>query len=317
MQWTQRPYDSLSSCEGRVATPPHSRLNFLSESKTILRKLLHLVLLLGTLGPGLAWSQTPSPLQEWQYSGGVALQRLFEPNVPTWRVDLGVATEAEPVYQGAAATRIYGGPMFNIRYKDIAFFSPGEGLGYNFLRGSNYRIGVSVGYDSGRREADEYDHLRGLGNISLAPSVKLFGSYVVSKAFPLVVQADVRQIVLGGADGTLGDLEAYMPLPGSSKTFVMFLGPSITWANRSYLQKEFGVTAEQSLASTEHYPIFAVHGGTNSVGLGFSATKIFTQRWLLNVNAAYSRLRGSAAESPITESKVQRGLAMSIVYHWE
>ena len=282
-----------------------------------MRKLVCLALFMGLLGPGLAWSQTPSPLQEWQYSGGVVLQKLFQPDVPEWRVDLGAAAEAEPVYQGAAATRIYGGPMFNIRYKDRAFFSAGEGIGYNFLRGSNYRVGMAVGYDSGRREADDYDHLRGLGNISLAPSVKLFGSYVVSKAFPLVVQADVRQIVLGGADGTLGDLEAYMPLPGSSKTFVMFLGPSITWANRSYLQKEFGVTAEQSLASTEHYPIFAVHGGTNSVGLGFSATKIFTQRWLLNVNAAYSRLRGSAAESPITESKVQRGLAMSIVYHWE
>ena len=286
------------------------------ESKTILRKLLRLALLLGILGPGLAWSQTPSPLQEWQYSGGVALQRLFEPNVPTWRVDLGVATEAEPVYQGAAATRIYGGPMFNIRYKDIAFFSPGEGLGYNFLRGSNYRIGVSVGYDSGRREADEYDHLRGLGNISLAPSVKLFGSYVVSKSFPMVVQADVRQIVLGGADGTLGDLEAYLPLPGSSKSFVMFLGPSITWANASYLQRMFGVTETQSLASTEHYPVFNVEGGTNSVGLGFSATKFMTPHWLLNIDAAISQLRGSAENSPLIEARTQRVIALSIDYQW-
>jgi outer membrane scaffolding protein for murein synthesis (MipA/OmpV family) len=133
----------------------------------------------------------------------------------------------------------------------------------------------------------------------------------------MVVQADVRQIVLGGADGTLGDLEAYLPLPGSSKSFVMFLGPSITWANASYLQRVFGVTEAQSLASTEHYPVFNVEGGTNSVGLGFSATKFLSQRWLLNLNAAYSRLRGSAADSPITEAKVQRALSLSVVYHWE
>jgi outer membrane scaffolding protein for murein synthesis (MipA/OmpV family) len=94
----------------------------------------------------------------------------------------------------------------------------------------------------------------------------------------------------------------------------MFLGPSITWANHSYLQKVYGVTQGQSLASGD--PIFNVHGGTNSWGLGFSATKFFTQHWLLNVDAAYSRLRGSAAESPITESRVQRGLALSLVYHW-
>jgi len=36
----------------------------ISESKTLLRKLLFLALLLGALGPRLAWSQTPSPLQE-------------------------------------------------------------------------------------------------------------------------------------------------------------------------------------------------------------------------------------------------------------
>ena len=64
--------------------------------------------------------------------------------------------------------------------------------------------------------------------------------------------------VIGGADGTVGDLEAYMPLPGSSKGFVMFLGPSITWANHSYLQKVYGVTQGQSLASGD--PIFNVHG---------------------------------------------------------
>jgi outer membrane scaffolding protein for murein synthesis (MipA/OmpV family) len=279
-----------------------------------LRKLVYLALLLGALGPRLAWSQTPSPLQEWQYSGGVVLQQLFEPHLPQWRVVLGTAAEVEPVYAGARASRVFGGPVINIRYRDEAFFSVGEGLGYNFLRGRYYRVGISIGYDAGRREADDYANLRGLGNISVAPAVKLFGSYVLSKDFPLVIQADVRQIVLGGADGTVGDLEAYMPLPGSSKNFVMFLGPSITWANASYLRKVFGVTQGQSLASGD--PIFNVHGGTNSVGLGFSATKLFGHHWLLNVDAAYSHLRGSAAESPITETRVQRALAMSLDYRW-
>ena len=74
----------------------------LSESRIILRKLVYLVLVLGALGPGLAWSQTPSPLQEWQYSGGIALAQLFEPKQPDWRVITGLAAEAEPVYSGAS-----------------------------------------------------------------------------------------------------------------------------------------------------------------------------------------------------------------------
>jgi outer membrane scaffolding protein for murein synthesis (MipA/OmpV family) len=278
-----------------------------------LRKLLCLALLLWALGPRLAWSQTPSPLQEWQYSGGIILQQLFEPNLPDWRIVLGAAAEAQPVYQGASAVRVIGGPVINIRYKDVAFFSTGEGLGYNFLRGRYYRVGVALGWDLGRRVPDDYPNLHGLGDISLAPSLKLYASYVLSKDFPMVVQVDVRKI-LGGADGIIGDLEAYMPLPGSSKTFFMFAGPSITWANHRYLSKEYGVTLTQSLASGD--PIFNVHGGTNSVGFGFSATKMLTGKWLINLDAAVSQLRGSAANSPITEARTQRALAVSVNYHW-
>jgi outer membrane scaffolding protein for murein synthesis (MipA/OmpV family) len=278
-----------------------------------LRKLLYLALILGVLGPRLAWCQTPSPLQEWQYSGGIVLQQLFEPNMPDWRVVLGAAAEVEPVYQGAKAERVQGGPVINIRYKDIAFFSVGEGLGYNFLRGRYYRVGISLGWDDGRRVPDDYPNLKGMGDIPLAPSLKLYGTYVLSKDFPLVIQMDARKI-LGGADGVLGDLEAYMPLPGSSKKFVMFLGPSITWANHRYLQREFGVTQTQSLASGD--PVFNVHGGTNSVGVGFSATSFLTDHWLVNMDGAVSQLRGSAAESPITERRTQRALAVSVDYHW-
>lgn len=296
----------------RIAAAEKPRLN--CRSVSLLRKLICMALLLGALGPRLAWSQTPSPLQEWQYSGGIVLQQLFEPNLPDWRMVAGLAAELEPVYLGARAQRVYGGPVVNIRYKDEAFFSVGEGVGYNFLRGRYFRVGISLGYDEGRREADDYAHLRGLGNISVAPAVKLYASYVVSKDFPMVIQTSVRQIVFGGADGTTGTLEAYMPLPGSSKGFVMFLGPSITWANASFLQKNFGVTQSQSLASGD--PIFNVHGGNNAVGIGFSATKFITEHWLLNADAAYSQLRGSAAESPITESRVQKALALSLNYHW-
>jgi len=87
------------------------------------RPLIFLALLLGALGPRLACSQTPSPLQEWQYSGGIVLQQLFEPHLPQWRTVVGVAADLEPVYQGARAYRLRGGPVINIRYKDLAFFS--------------------------------------------------------------------------------------------------------------------------------------------------------------------------------------------------
>jgi outer membrane scaffolding protein for murein synthesis (MipA/OmpV family) len=56
----------------------------------------------------------------------------------------------------------------------------------------------------------------------------------------------VRKFI-GGADGIVGDVSAYLPLPGSSERFVMFAGPSVTFADRRYMQKEYGVSAAQSL----------------------------------------------------------------------
>ena len=276
-------------------------------------RLSLLTLTLCVLLPRSAWSQTPSPLQEWQYPGGTILEKIFEPNLPDWRFVLGAAVSSEPRYDGARPYRISPGPVIVVLYKDIAFASVGEGLGVNILRGDKYRAGISIGYDLGRPMSDDYTHLHGLGDITPAPVVKAFGSYVVSKKFPLVLRMDVRRIV-GGAGGLLGDLEAFMPLPGSSKTFVMFAGPSFTFSNGQYMRKVFGVSAAQAAAS--QYPIYEAHGGAMAAGLGFSATKFVTPHWLINTDMAWNRLRGSASESPITQSPIQGVIEFSTEFRW-
>lgn len=278
-----------------------------------LRFFAYLTFALWAYAPPYARAQTPSPLQEWQYSSGIILENMFEPKVPDWRYVLGAAADIRPLYDGAELYRTQGGPVINVRYRDIAFASIGEGLGVNFIRGENYRAGIALAYDLGRYVSDDVAHLRGMGDIKRAPVVKLFGSYVISKEFPLVLRSDVRQVV-GGADGLLGDVEAYMPLPGSSKKLIMFAGPSVTFADRRYLQKEFGVTMAQALASG--YPVYDAHAGSNAAGIGFSATGFLTDHWLMSVDTAVNHLLGSAEQSPITQRSVQRVLALSVEYTW-
>lgn len=263
--------------------------------------------------PAPVRAQTPSPLQEWQYSSGIALERLFEPNLPDWRVNLGVATIHKPLYDGAELTRTQGGPLINIRYKDLWFASVGEGIGFNLWTGEHYRAGLALSYDLGRYVHQDVSHLTGLGDIKMAPAGKAFVSYAVSKRFPMVVRADVRQIV-GGADGMVADFDAYMPLPGSSRHFIMFAGPSYTWANHRYMQKEFGVTGSQSIASG--YPSFDAHSGSDAAGLGFSSTGFITPHWLVNFDTAINRLLGSAAGSPITQRKTQHVFVLSVGYNY-
>ena len=259
-------------------------------------------------------AQTPSPLQEWQYSGGIILARLFEPDLPRYRTILGLASEVQPVYDGARAYRVQGGPVINIHYRDVAFMSTGEGIGYNFLRGDHYQVGIAVTYDFGRKEKDDLSNLHGMGNIGAAPVGKIFGSWVLSRKFPMILRVDGRQFV-GGAQGAVGDAGVYMPLPGSSRTFVMFAGPSITLATHHYLQTLYGVTPEQSLLSG--HPVYEIpRNGTSAAGVGFSASKFFTQHWILNLDTAIDQIRGNASRSPLVERRTQRVLTLSVDYHW-
>jgi outer membrane scaffolding protein for murein synthesis (MipA/OmpV family) len=226
---------------------------------------------------------------------------------------LGAGAEHRPLYDGAELERTQAGPAINVRYQDISFASVGEGLGVNLLRGEHYRAGLSLCYDLGRLVSSDVTHLRGLGDIERAPAMKAFASYALSKSFPLVVRGDVRQI-LGGADGMLADLDAYLPLPGSSRRLIMFAGASFTYADHRYMQKEFGVTPAQSIASG--YQVYDAHAGADAAGLGVSATGFVTEHWLINVDAAVNRLLGSARDSPITQKTEQHAIALSVAYTW-
>jgi outer membrane scaffolding protein for murein synthesis (MipA/OmpV family) len=80
------------------------------------------------------------------------------------------------------------------------------------------------------------------------------------------------------------------------------------------MQNVFGVNAAQ--AQLSGFRQFSAHGGAKSLGFGFSATWFVTEHWLLNTDAAVERLLGAAADSPITQEKVQGMLAVSVAYRW-
>ncbi len=276
------------------------------------RPLYFLALLLcGGLSQAVS-AQTPSPLQEWQYSGGIILARLFEPDLPRFRTILGLASELQPAYDGSRAYRVEGGPVINAYYRDVAFISTGDGIGYNFLRGDHFQVGVSMTYDLGRKVTQDYANLHGMGDISPAPVAKLFGSWVISRKLPLILRVDARQFI-GGAQGAVGDIAVYTPLPGSSKAFVMFAGPSVTLATHHYMQALYGVTPQQSAASG--HPVYEIrHDGTSAAGVGFSATKFIGEHWLLNLDAAINQIRDNPSRSPIVERTFQRVIVLSVNY---
>jgi len=265
------------------------------------------------LASASARAQTPSPLAEWQYSAGVPLRNMFLPTIPTWEASVGLAGVVEPLYDGADRYRVRPGPIMDLRYRNLAFASTGEGVGVNVISGRNYRVGIALSYDFGRQVKWDRAQLNGLGNIGAAVEAKLFGEYVVSESFPLVLRLDVRR-QLGGADGWIGDAGAYLPLPGSSETFQWFAGPTVTVADATYMQNYFGVGQAQSLNSG--YPPHQTSAGVKSFGCGLSIVWFFAEHWFATADAAISRLAGSAADSPITQAATNAAVEVSIAYQF-
>jgi outer membrane scaffolding protein for murein synthesis (MipA/OmpV family) len=264
--------------------------------------------------PTAVIAQTPSPLQEWQYSSGLILAGMFEPDRPEFRVIAGVGSAIQPVYDGSRAYRVLGGPVINVQFKDIAFISTGDGIGYNVVHKRGLQLGVSIAYDRGRKERDDYTNLIGMGDKPVSAVPKLFGAWVVSQKFPLVIRGDIRRLLRPGG-GSIADLGTYFPLPGCSSRLALFFGPSITIANKRYLQDMYGVTNQESVTS-RHAAYSIQHSGVEATGLGFSATWTLSRHYLVNIDAAINYLGHLPSDSPLVERASGRVVALSFDYTW-
>jgi outer membrane scaffolding protein for murein synthesis (MipA/OmpV family) len=251
-------------------------------------------------------------MPEWAYSAGIGLRNYYQDSIPEWSVLIGASTEFQPHYDGSSRYGFLSGPALDIRYRDIAFLSLGEGLGVNLLRDRNYRGGIALTYDLGR-EVSRRSARRGLDSIDPAPEVKAFFEYVwLASAIPVTLRANVRHAI-GGYDGLVADLNAYLPLTGSQQ-FVFFVGPSVTFADANYMQSFFGISHEQ--AARSHRPEYNASAGFKSISLGSNATWFMTENWLLNGQAAVVELLGDAADSPTTERITQYSLSFTVGYQF-
>ncbi len=294
----------------KVTVPVNGRVLPLSRVVGLLFLTLTACMLL--LVAGQARAQTPSPIAEWQYSSGIELQKRFERDQPesNWRGTVGASIETQPSYVGSDHYRITGGPDFDIRYKDLAFLSTGEGLGVNLLFTDHFRLGAALGYDLGR-SADDDRRLRGMGNISGAVVPRLFAAMVL---FPVTFRLDIRKGI-GGNKGIVGDASVYAPVYGS-KRFILFVGGSATFASAQYMTRFFGVNANQSASSG--YRTYDPDAGPEAVSFGTSAIYFFSDRrtWFADATLTLDRLLGDAAHSPLAAARYSSAAALSIGYQF-
>lgn len=212
-------------------------------------------------------------------------------------IELGAGISAQPAYEGAQDYIVSGYPIVSLQYLSI------PGL-----------------FDIGSRE-EKY------GGFSLAPAFRyvdsrnaskypeLYGTLPLDETYELGLRAgyefaltDVYGVeVYGTAMYAFGEVDAFVGDAGidfiarPSEQWTMKLGPRTSFASQEYMDTYFSISVPESVQSGGRLGVFEADGGFKTVGVAGSARYEFRPNWFLNADAAYERLVGDAADSPIAE----------------
>ena len=126
-------------------------------------------------------------------------------------------------------------------------------------------------------------------------------------------------------------LDAAVATATGDKGTVWFVGGTYTWrtaGDRAFVsinadlsgstqdnqQTDFGITAEQSVASG--FPEYSPDGGLKSFGIGLNLEYQMTDRWYLLSAIEYERLLGDVADSPIVFDQNNVEATLGIFYRF-
>jgi len=248
------------------------------------------------------------------------------PPPPTWVLTVGIAPIVAPAWQGSRDTAFSVFPDLRVNYKDTAFLSVQEGLGWNAINQDGWKIGPIAKIRFGRRESTGGSPflitggstaLRGFGDVRLAGEFGGFAQYSPNRRVTL--RAEVRQGT-GGHTGLVADTSARFS--DQAGKFRYALGVRATFADADYTQVYFGVSPLQG-ARAGLAP-FRTGSGLVSAGVAGSLIRPLGERGRLGaitLFTGYDRLADAAASSTLIRERGRRdqfsvGLAYGYRFTW-
>jgi outer membrane protein len=185
------------------------------------------------------------------------------------------------------------------------------GLGVNFIRNDNWRVGMAIGGEFRKpRKASDASILNGWGDIPATALGSVFAAYTRDW---FSAKGTVTSDIGGKHEGTRAslDMEAkYSPMD----RLTLSAGPGVTWADTKYTQTYFGIDAAQSAIA--RVPQYTARSGINTVRFSVGVEYRLTPQWNLGARMTAARLRGDAANSPITENKSQNVFGVFAIYRF-
>ena len=232
---------------------------------------------------------------------------LQQPDESEWKFEAGVGVIYGTEYEGSDNYRFMPIPNVSVNYKEGLFFAGiFDGVGTYPIQSENYKVGMSIGWEFGRKEDDDSDNLRGMGDIDTAMVANLMGEYSLG---PIQISGKISR---GNSDyGTTATLDVGTMFPVSEHLMVM-TSISTTWADADHMQTYFGVSSAQSVRSG--YRRYDAKSGFKSVGVSVGAIYDISEKWDVMFMFNGDKLLGDAEDSPITKEDIQPTIFLTTSY---
>lgn len=210
-----------------------------------------------------------------------------------WIATVGARTSIAPPYEGSSSEVVRPFPTFNMRRADrpYRFTPPDGGTTFAVIDTDHFVMGPMARFQYQR---EPQGRLRGLDKVNWAAEPGVFMDIWPTRWLRGRVEA--RRGVTGH-DGFVGDVGADLVYTG--RKWDASIGGRMGWGDDNYMDKYFGVTAQEAARSPVINQAYNPSSGRRYAGVELAAAYHLSDRWKLTADAGYHRLAGQPSDSPI------------------
>lgn len=242
---------------------------------------------------------------------------------------IGLGAESRPAYQGARETRVVALPVLQMEWSNGVFIA-GASAGMHLSHQSQQEYGPMLLLEGQR---DPYGTSSTAGSINngiiqsgQVSSNKLVGMdeinmHLLAGGFYNFAITDGLRLtnnLLYGAGNSHDGLRLISDLRYHLNTFAphhtVSVSAGLTLVNQAYNQTYFGVTSAESLRSHNH--MFTPSAGVKDVHADMHWNWALSASWLLTSSLNFTRLNGSAADSPLVERASSVSISSALAYRF-
>lgn len=232
---------------------------------------------------------------------------------------IGATVSYGPDFRGASSTGFGWKPVFYLRIGKVSISSGTgfvskqaddvlSGLAVDMIKTERTRFGLSLRTDGGRDE-DESEDLRGLGDTPDSLRLRATVRHQLTNAWRATASWSID--ALGRGKGGLGEATVSWDR-ALGAGYVLSLAGGLSFADATYMQMNFGVTAEQALRSG--YAIYEPSAGMRDASASASIRGQLAENLWGAIGMGLSRLVSPATASPYISEPFGWGMNASLAW---